>query len=219
MSHVCVQGVHQCWSLQNDAHSGMAMAVDSPLVALRQAEPAFEIQIVPDLLELILPNEEPRQKAEHHQDHFARLLDTENFKVLHEFQHRADVNGVVLSNDNKTLLTGRGDAAIRVFDVASSNEIRKLEGHTQGSVTDLDFSPDAKFLASGGMDHTVRIWDLVDISKDRNRRPRSAATMILSSASPFLRTGNGWPPSAGTIRSSFWTSRLWKKNGRGSGDF
>jgi WD40 repeat protein len=101
------------------------------------------------------------------QDHFARLLDTENFKVLHEFEHPADVNGVVFSNDNKTLLTGCGDAAIRVFDVASSKEIRKLEGHTQGSVTDLDFSPDGKLLASGGMDRTVRIWDLVDFERPK----------------------------------------------------
>jgi WD40 repeat protein len=96
------------------------------------------------------------------QDHFARLLDTENFKVLHESEHPADVNGVVFSHDNKTLLTGCGDAAIRIFDVASSKEIRKLEGHSQGSVTDLEFSPDGKILASGGMDRTVRIWDLAD---------------------------------------------------------
>jgi WD40 repeat protein len=101
------------------------------------------------------------------QDDVARLLDVENFKVLHEFQHPADVNGVVFSNDNKTLLTGCGDAAIRVFDIASKNEIRKIEGHTQGSVTDLDFSPDGKFLASGAMDRTVRIWDLADFEKPK----------------------------------------------------
>jgi WD40 repeat protein len=101
------------------------------------------------------------------EDDFARLLDTENFKVLHEFAHPADVNGVVFSNDNKTLLTGCGDAVIRVFDVASSKEIRKLEGHTNGSVTDLDFSPEGKLLASGGMDRTVRIWDLVDFERPK----------------------------------------------------
>ena len=87
--------------------------------------------------------------------------------MIHEFEHPADVNGTVFSNDNKRLLTGCGDAAIRVFDVASSDEIRKLEGHTQGSVTDLDFSPDGKFLASGAMDRTVRIWDLVEIERPR----------------------------------------------------
>jgi WD40 repeat protein len=106
------------------------------------------------------------------QDHFVRLLDAENFKVLHEFQHPADVNGVVFSIDNKKLLTGCGDAAIRVFDVASSKEIRKLEGHTGGSVTDLAFSPDGKVLASGAMDRTVRIWDLVDFE-----RPKSKSTV------------------------------------------
>jgi WD40 repeat protein len=103
------------------------------------------------------------------EDDFARLLDTENFKVLHEFQHPADVNGVAFSNDNKTLLTGCGDSAIRVFDVASKNEIRKLEGHTQGSVTDLAFSPDGKILASCGMDRTVRIWDLADFEKPKSK--------------------------------------------------
>ncbi len=101
------------------------------------------------------------------QDHFARLLDTQDFKVLHAFEHPADVNGVVFSNDNKTLLTGCGDAAIRVFDIASKKEIRKLEGHTQGSVTDLCFSPDGKLLASGGMDRTVRVWDLLDSEKPK----------------------------------------------------
>ena len=55
--------------------------------------------------------------------------------MLHEFEHPADVNGVVFSNDNKTLLTGCGDAAIRVFDVASSNEIRKLDAKKTADVT------------------------------------------------------------------------------------
>ena len=52
------------------------------------------------------------------EDDFAHVLDVEKFTVLHEFGHPADVNGVVFTNDDKTLVTGCGDAAIRVFDVA-----------------------------------------------------------------------------------------------------
>ena len=48
-----------------------------------------------------------------------------------------------------------------------SKEIRRLKGHTQGSVTDLGFSPNGKVLASCGMDRTVRVWDMVDFERPK----------------------------------------------------
>src|SRR3954452_7651330 len=47
----------------------MAAAVDPPLVALGQAEPALEVEVVLDPLELARGDEEPGQEAGHQRGH------------------------------------------------------------------------------------------------------------------------------------------------------
>jgi tricorn protease-like protein len=55
---------------------------------------------------------------------------------------------------------GRRDVRhIRVIDTVTGEEIRVLEGHKK-DVTTLAFHPDKRFLASGSVDNTIRIWDV-----------------------------------------------------------
>ena len=54
---------------------------------------------------------------------------------------------------------GMEKMAIRLWDVATSENIHTFWGHTT-DVQSLDFSPDGKMLASGGFDGTILLWDV-----------------------------------------------------------
>jgi WD40 repeat protein len=72
---------------------------------------------------------------------------------------------VAFSPDGKMLATGAGfvESDIRLWEVASGKEIKRLEGH-RAFIGSLVFWPDGKTLASASGDQTIRLWDLTDIS-------------------------------------------------------
>ena len=82
--------------------------------------------------------------------------------------HNDEVHCVAFSPDGKILASGDNDQTIRLWDISmgidteltqSAVTSRVLAGH-ENTVTSMAFSPDGKFLASGGDDHTVRLWDM-----------------------------------------------------------
>jgi len=69
MCNVRVQCEDQGRPVLDDSNPRVAVTVNSPLVALGQAEPPLKIEIVLDLLELSLADEKAAQEADHQQDH------------------------------------------------------------------------------------------------------------------------------------------------------
>jgi roadblock/LC7 domain-containing protein len=67
------------------------------------------------------------------------------------------VFSVAFSPDGKILAAGAWDGSIRLWDVATSKELRQCVGHT-GWIKALAFSPDGQMLASAGKDRDIRAW-------------------------------------------------------------
>jgi WD40 repeat protein len=61
--------------------------------------------------------------------------------------------------DGKTAAVSDLGGRIRLWEIATGKEVRRLEGH-QAHVTCLAFSQDGKTLASGSFDHTLGLWDV-----------------------------------------------------------
>ncbi len=79
--------------------------------------------------------------------------------------HTRVVQDVVFSLDGQRLATGSTDRTIRIWDLATGQEILTLKGHA-GIVWTIRFSPDGRRLISASMDQTVRVWDATPLSDE-----------------------------------------------------
>ena len=75
-------------------------------------------------------------------------------------RHSDVIASVAFAPDGQTVVTGGGDALVKLWDANSGEERTSLLGHS-GRVTAVAFSPDGKTLASAGDDRTVKLWVVV----------------------------------------------------------
>jgi WD40 repeat protein len=89
-------------------------------------------------------------------------LENRSRRELTSHGDRINNNGV-LDPTGRLVVTGDNDGVIRVGPI-TGEEPHLLLGH-EGPVTWLNVSPEGDWIASGGADHTVRLWPMPDMNK------------------------------------------------------
>jgi WD40 repeat protein/tRNA A-37 threonylcarbamoyl transferase component Bud32 len=118
-------------------------------------------------------------------DKVVRLWDLESGDLSREFHgHTEWVFSVAFSPDGRLAYSTSGgfddgawrdgtDSAIRVWDVETGQEVRKLEGH-KGIVWRVALSPDGRHVLSGGSDKASILWDAKTGAEIRRFRGHTA---------------------------------------------
>jgi U3 small nucleolar RNA-associated protein 21 len=64
-----------------------------------------------------------------------------------------------LHRPSSLLAVGLSDFSLQVIDVVARNVVRIFEGHDD-QLTDMTFSPDARWIVSSALDATLKVWDV-----------------------------------------------------------
>lgn len=74
---------------------------------------------------------------------------------------RFEVTSICLDNENKNLAVGYSNGSIIIYDIKSDfAQIKKFSLH-KSAITSLNFNNSGNYLASGGKDTLIYVWDLI----------------------------------------------------------
>ena len=113
--------------------------------------------------------------------------------------HTDYVWSVSFSPDGTTLASGASDDEVKLWDVATKQNIATLQGH-RDNVRSVSFSPDGTTLASGSSDDTVKLWD---VATGTNTATLDGHTSSVTSVS-FSPDGTTFASGSGDGTSILW---------------
>jgi|JFJP01.1.fsa_nt_gi FOG: WD40 repeat len=105
--------------------------------------------------------------------------------------HTDEILALEVTPDSQWLISGSEDHTIKVWDIATGQEIYTLTGHT-GSVLTLVLTSDGKQVISGSADHTIKVWSLETGQEIYTLRGHQGIipTLALSSDGKILYSGS-----------------------------
>ncbi len=87
-----------------------------------------------------------------------QVVDLKTRKILSAFKGPDTVDRLALSPDQRTILGSIRSSVFQLWDVQSQEPFRQLKGPEYGGSA-VSYSANGKFLATGAIDDTARIWN------------------------------------------------------------
>ncbi len=92
--------------------------------------------------------------------------------------HTGFVNTLAISSDGRYLISGSADDTIKIWEMATGEEIRTLEGHSS-PINTLVLSGDGRTLASGASDSSIKLWEMATGEEIRTLEGHSSSINAL----------------------------------------
>lgn len=129
----------------------------------------------------------------------AQIWDAATLTKLYTLEPKTSIRDAALSPDGKYLFasTNAPDTNAYLYEVATGKTIRTFVGHT-AEINEVDYSPDGKYVSTGGFDNIVIVWDVATGQPVQHFEGHTAAigVAIFSADSKELLSSD----TGGTIR-------------------
>ena len=76
--------------------------------------------------------------------------------------HTGNVTSLACSPSGKILASADDQGTIILWDLGPGKLLKRMRGHGKGGIWSLSWSAESTVTVSGGMDGTVRVWDVVE---------------------------------------------------------
>jgi WD40 repeat protein len=121
------------------------------------------------------------------------LYAAETFEETNFLASNSGVSNIAYSPDGTTLASGFYDGTVKIWDVASGNELRTLDGHTQ-YVTIVAYSPDGKILATTAYYEPTKLWDVASGQELRSINVNNGVRGMAFSPDGDILATTTWDP-------------------------
>lgn len=108
--------------------------------------------------------------------------------------HTDYISALECAPNGRILASADTGGNIIIWDVTKGTRIKRCRGHAKGGISSLSFSAESTVLVSGGLDGTLRLWD-INLPKDASKTP----ALLGAATGSALASSSNQPADAGGI--------------------